>query len=74
MDILANFCPNIENFSLLFLPPDDDIIQGAGAPVASISSISFKKLTSLSLYGECELWDGAIMISVSFSRGIHIVN
>ena len=52
MDILANFAP-IETFRVLMLPLDGvgDAaginIQDAVAPVTSLTSISFKKLTSL---------------------------
>ena len=69
MDILANFAPNIETFRLLMEPLDGEgdagIIQDAVGPVTSLTTISFTKLTSLSLYGKFKFHDGAFLISVN---------
>ena len=62
MDILANFSPNLEALRLLvpYRNDEEDLPPGA-----SLSTINFKKLTSLSLFGEFQLHDGAFLLSVN---------
>ena len=61
MDILANFSPNLEALRLLvpYRNDEEDLPPGA-----SLSTINFKKLTSLSLSGGFQLHDGAFLLSV----------
>ena len=72
MDILAKFCPNIQTFRLLLRDPNEDEDVPPGA---SISTIGFKNLVSLSLYGaHFQLNDGAFLISVNWTSLIYILN
>ena len=75
MDILVKFCPNIQTFRLLLRGPhEDDDIEDV-PPGASISTIGFKNLISLSLYGvQFQLNDGAFLISVNWTSLINILN
>ena len=61
MDILSNFSPNIKTLRLLvpYWNEEEELPPGA-----SLSTINFKKLTSLNLFGGFRLHDGAFLLSV----------
>ena len=75
LDVLSNFCPNIETFRLFLHGSneiDDNIIEEVPAG-ASLSTIGFKNLISLSLYGQFQLHDGAFLITVNQTSLIYFV-
>jgi len=69
MDILVNFCPNIEVFHLCLRDPDEDedivpdISNGR-----TLSAIRFKKLIVLKLFRTFQFHDGAFLLNVNFSH------
>jgi len=71
MDILANFSPNIEALSLLVPLRNEKKELPLGA---SLCTINFKKLSSLSLFGGLQLHDGAFLLSVIKRSLINILN
>lgn len=67
MDLLANFCPNIEVFHLILRNPDEDedIIPDIYSD-RTLSAIRFKKLITLKLLG-FQFHDGASLLTVNYS-------
>ena len=67
MDILVNFCPNIEVFHLYLRDPeeDEDIVPDIFND-RTLSAIRFKKLIALNLFG-FQFHDGASLLTVNYS-------
>ena len=68
IDILANFCQNIEVFHLFLRKPeeDEDIVPDMFND-RTLSAIRFKKLITLKLLG-FKFHDGASLLTVNYSN------